>query len=257
MAVHWAGNDMLTDIELCHVYLRDYMALNRLSDEDEASIAIAKERAAQLLAQDPRNRVSFSVMIDDEEGVLASREDLDAIRKAIEAHGVTLDRIIYESELNRYGDVLIETLRSNVLAVDREHIYLNLSTEDRLLWADENLREMKSIKRIFLETILSPEPDCADDRGERHRSRFWVALRTQQSDGAFIYGCSLLTAVWYLHRLGVEGFCDEDGPQRADRVLNVIPLKYLKSEGIALDLVNLSSATRIRKIRRKIDYVFV
>ncbi len=257
MAVFWASNEMLTDIELCHVYLRDYMALKRLSEEDEASIAIAKERAAQILAQDPRNRVSFSVMIDDEEGILASREDLDAIRKAIEAHGITLGRIIFESELNRYGDVLIETLRPNVLAVDREHIYLNLSTEDRLLWADENLREMKSIKRIFLETVLSPEPESADDRGERHRSRFWVALRTQQSDGAFIYGCSLLTAVWYLHRLGVEGFCEEDGSPRADRVLNVIPLKYLKSEGVALDLVNLSSATRIRKIRRKVDYVFV
>lgn len=248
---------MHLDIELCHVYLREYMATRALADEDMASIALAKERGQAFLAADSRNRVSYSVMIDDEEGAVVDPDDLERIRSAIEAQGLAVDRIIFESQLDRYAETLIDSLRPNILTRDREHVYLNMATEDRLLWADENLREMKSIKRIFLETVLSPDPPSADDSGERHRSRFWVALKTEQPDGRPVYGCSLLTAIWYLHRLGVEGFGDDDSSSRADRVLNIIPMKYMKSEGIALDLINLSSATRIRKIRKKIDYVFV
>ena len=147
-------------------------------------------------------------------------------------------------------------MRPNVLTMDRDQLYLNITTDDRLLWAEENLRPMKSIKRIFLEAVLDAEEDGqGEETTDRHKSRYWVPMRTHTPTGD-VYSCSLLTAVWYLHRLGVEGFIDEN-IGRPRQLVNILPVKYLKSEGIALDIINLCKATRIRKARKKIHYIFL
>jgi hypothetical protein len=246
---------MLLDIELCHIYLRDFLS-NGLSPADVASIADARRRAELFVAGQCGNAVRFSVMVDDEEGAVDHSASLESIRDRIISLGITPSRLIYESSLIRYADALVESLRPNTVAIDGDHVYLNVATEDRLLWAEENLRETKSIKRLFLETIDEPGSVPPRAMAERNQARFWVPLRSGKAPSRTGYGCSLLTATWYLHRLGVEGFSDEAGP-RPDGLLNILPLKYMKNEGIALDILHLSATTRIRKARTRINYVYI
>lgn len=247
---------MLLDIEICHVYLREFLATGALADEDCETILRAKRAAADHLAASSANRVRFSVMVDDEEGEVAHPSHLDDIAAAIARHGITPDKLLYETVLGRYAEELIASLRPNVVMHDRDLAFLNVATEDRLLWAEENLRETKTVKRLFLESVLDTTTEMPAAQAEgRHRSKFWVPLR-ERGAGGFIYSCPLLTAVWYLHRLGVEGFVDHPA-ERPDALLNILPLKYLKTEGVALDIINLSAATRIRKARKRIDFVFL
>lgn len=246
---------MLLDIELCHVYLRDFLASRQLAKDDIDSIRRGQRRAEAFISMDGANRVRFSVMVDDEEGELSDEDHLDEIRELLAKHGISPDLLIYESWLSRFADELINNLRPNVVTKDQDCVFLNVATDDRLLWAEENLREMKSIKRIFLENVFNPEQDANTEEQDWDRSRFWVPLKIRNGEKTS-YSCSTLTAVWYLHRLGVAGFV-EQAIERPDELLNILPLKYLKTEGIAIDILNLSSATRIRKARKKIDYIFL
>ncbi len=245
---------MLIDIEPCHIYLRSFKEQGGLTEGDIVSIDRAQQREKDCVAN--KHGFQYSVMVDDEEGNYSHDQDLKLIGTAIEGQGVALARLVYESSLARFAETLLASMRPNALTSDQDHVYLNIATDDRLLWADENLRQIKSIKRIFLETVQNPDPISPQQDGDRHSSRFWIPLRSIDPTGARIYSCSLLTATWYLHRLGVEGFVDQAQP-RPNELLNILPRKYLKTEGIALDILNLSSRTRIRKARKKINYVFV
>lgn len=244
---------MIYDIELCHIYLRDYLSNRKLNKDEEVSIDRALRRSEFLQSQG--FKTTFSVMIDDEEGSLKEEGHLSEIKAELLAKGINVDTLIFESELDKYATPLIETIREHAVVKNNDEIFLNIATGDRLLWAQENLNEMKSIKRIFLETVQAQDEDENGDEIS-HRARFWVPLRERRMEGKHCYGCSLLTAVWYLHRLGVAGFC-ENGAQKADQLVNILPIKYLKSEGVAIDILNLSSKTRIRKARKKIDYIFI
>lgn len=73
--------------------------------------------------------------------------------------------------------------------------------------------------------------------------------------GSRPFGCSLLTAVWYLSRLGVDGFATSN--VRPNRLVNILPIKYLKSEGFTFDLLKISSAARVRKAAERIEYILL
>lgn len=241
------------DIELCHFYLGEL--LEGPPEIDTEFIERGVRRAAAYHASG--DSVRFSVLIDDlgepfTEG--QKEQGIQFVRETLASSGVSEAEIFLESQMEIGAAVLLETLRNNYILTVEGESYLTIVSNDPFLWAQETLESPKSLKKLFVERL----------RGDSHvplrpsQSQFLVPLYTP-SLVTRPYGCSLLTAVWYLFRLGVEGFELDRSPndEKPKRLVNILPVKYLKSEGFAMDIMRISSATRIRKATSRIEYILI
>jgi hypothetical protein len=241
------------DIELCHFYLGEL--LEGPLEVDSEFIQMGIQRAAIYRASG--ENVTFSILIDDlgEQFTLRQKQEgIEFIQDVLAKSGIGEARIYLESQLELRASALLETLRNNYILTVEGESYLTIVSNDPFLWAQETLEAPKSLKKLFVERL----------RGDPHaplrpsQSQFLVPLYTP-SISTRSYGCSLLTAVWYLFRLGVEGFELDSGPndEKARRLVNILPVKYLKSEGFAMDIMRISSAARIRRAAGRIEYILI
>jgi hypothetical protein len=239
----------LADIELGHFYLAQL-----LSERPDINLRYFERgvRRAQAMASTGWS-VCYSVLIDDL-GDAYSDEQKRIGRQAIDRFlgdfGIKDCTVALESEFEKTAPILLETLRQNyVLTVDGAS-YLTLISQDPFLWAQETLETPKSIKRMFLERLKGR----TEFQAFPSQSQFLVPIHNPRNP-LRPFGCSLLTAVWYLARLGIEGFATSDA--RPNRLVNILPIKYLKSEGFAFDLLKISSAARVRKAAERIEYILL
>jgi len=243
---------VLIDIELCHVYLRNFRETGALTDRDVESICRGKRHADAAIRRS--NRVRFSVMLDDGAGG-PTRGETKEIKRQIELHGVKLDQIVWESDLTQFAPSLIASLRSNYHSTLGDSDFLSIVTGDRYMWAEEEQPHARSIRDLFYDKLKGKKID--DHFLYNQCSKFRVPLRVPDLNGGRIYSCPLLTAVWYLSRLGVSGFVHTPGRPKADAIVNVLAIEYLKNEAMAYEIIRLSSATRIKKCAKKIEYIFI
>lgn len=243
----------IVDVELGHFYLPELLAEGPASGAGYVDRGL---RRADALRQAGAT-VRFSLLIDDL-GEEFSADDrargVDLLRAELGKRGLDHVMIVNESACHAAAPTLLETLRGKYLLSADNASYFTVVSQDPFLWAQETLESTRSIKQMFLSRLRGRESAVPPVT----QAQFLVPLHTP-GDVFRPYGCSLLTAVWYLARLGVEGFehGNEPSPERADRLVNVLPVKYLKSEGFALDLIRISSATRIRKAAKRIEYVLI
>jgi hypothetical protein len=241
------------DIELCHFYLGELLEAPLKLDTEFIERGIRRATAYQASGESVR----FSVLIDDLGEAFTGhqkQEGIQFVRDALETSGVSEAEIYLESQMEPGASALLETLRNNYILTVEGESYLTIVSNDPFLWAQETLESPKSLKKLFVERL----------RGDSHisvrpsQSQFLVPLYTPTLTTRR-YGCSLLTAVWYLFRLGVEGFeLDRSrNDEKPRRLVNILPVKYLKSEGFAMDIIRISSATRIRKAATRIEYILI
>jgi hypothetical protein len=240
----------LADIELGHFYLA-----HLLEGKQEINLKYFRRglRRAEAMKEDGWD-IQYSILVDDLGDVFSDQERAIAsgvIRSALAECNITDCKITMESEFKEKALILIAMLRENYLiTAEGGARYLALVTQDQFLWAQETLESPKSIKRIFLDRLGGQ----TEIPGVPSQSQFLVPIHDPK-DSLRPFGCSILTAVWYLVRLGVDGFSTLN--VRPDRLVNILPIKYLKSEGFAFDLLRISSAARVRKAAERIEYVLL
>jgi hypothetical protein len=239
----------LADIELGHFYLAQLLRERPDVNLKYFERGIRRAQAIESSGWD----VCYSILIDDL-GDTFSEEQKRVGRQVIARTVADFDigncTIALESEFEGIAPILLETLRNNyVLTVDGAS-YLTLVSQDPFLWAQETLETPKSIKRMFLERLKGQ----TEFQEAPSQSQFLVPIHNPR-DALRRFGCSLLTAVWYLSRLGVDGFATSS--VRPNRLVNILPIKYLKSEGFAFDLLKISSAARVRRAAERIEYILL
>ncbi len=241
------------DIELGHYYLADLLGITGDLDMRFIERGILRSKVhAQAGAT-----IKYSVLLDDlgqnysdEEKILGK----NFIEKALKERNIEPVKIVFESQMNTWAQSLLDTIRENYLLDANDSIYLNISSQDPFLWASETLETPRSGKQIFMERLSGK----LEAPSLPSQSQFLVPMYVK-SNIYRPFGCSLLTAVWYLHRLGVKGFSSSapNTNQKNISLLNILPIKYLKSEGFAIDILRLSSATRIKKATKRIEYIVI
>lgn len=239
----------LADIELGHFYLAHLL---KESTEVDSRYFEAGIRRGQEI-QKGGWCVQYSILIDDlGEGFSKEQKEIGVsrIRELLEKFRIDVYKLALESEFLHFAPVLLETLRDNYVLTNDGTSYLTLVSQDPFLWAQETLETPKSIKRRFLEQLKAPTVF----QGIPSQSQFLVPIHDPRN-ASRPFGCSLLTAVWYLARLGIDGFAS--GEVRPSRLINILPIKYLKSEGFAFDLLKISSAARVRKAAERIEYILL
>ena len=249
---------MNIDIELGHYYIKE-LRIDSLFSHYARYIERGVNRA-QIYLQKGGATISYSILIDDMDIDVTNEEReqwLSWARDLLNTHKVGDCRIVFESWLYPLASIVMNNLRANYVFTDQECKYLSLVTQDPLLWAHETLVKPKPIKQAFLSRINDKSVNKFEKPGQ---SQFLIPLYTP-NNSLRPYGCSLLTAAWYLNRLGVDEFSIVESPlepdQVAKRIVNVLPVKFLKSEGFAIDILNLASSTRIRKAAKKIEYLVI
>lgn len=239
----------LADIELGHFYLPQL--LRAPPDVSQKYVDRGVRRA--LAMESEGWSVRYSILIDDLGDTFSAEQKktaTDVIKQILTDSGIDKCHISLESQFEDAAPVLLETLRNNyVLTVDGAS-YLTLVSQDPFLWAQETLETPKSIKRMFLEQLKGR----TEFQATPSQSQFLVPIYNPR-DTLRPFGCSLLTAVWYLARLGVDGFSKSD--VRPSRLVNILPIKYLKTEGFAFDVLKISSAARVRKAAERIEYILL
>lgn len=244
----------VVDIEVSHLYLRDFKESRTLAPPDLAAISAAKRTASEYAANGMDCR--FSLLIDDEEGAEGLEAEHQLIQQLYAAEGIQLQRIVNESSMVSFADNLISTIRPSYLAEMSDGIYLRYATGDRLLWAGENPALPRTVKQIFLDSVLADGEEI-DDEYEQSSARFWVPLKLRHHN-QWDFGCSLLTATWYLSRFGVDGFVENaEIPTRPKQLVNILSMNYLKSEAYATEILKLSGRKAVKKCAKNISYIFV
>jgi hypothetical protein len=239
----------LADIELGHFYLPQLLNERPQINRSYFERGIRRARAIESDGW----KVQYSILIDDLGDAFSDQQKktgFEIISHALYDFGIVNCQLAMESQFIERAPILLETLRNNyILTVDGAS-YLTLVSQDPFLWAQETLETPKSIKRMFLEQLKGK----TDFQATPSQSQFLVPIHNPK-DVFRPFGCSLLTAVWYLARLGVDGFSTSD--IRPNRLINILPIKYLKSEGFAFDLLKISSAARVRKAAERIEYILL
>lgn len=249
---------MKVDIEVCHIYLKDFLQspTPELSQEEIRSVKFALD--VEKLYHSKGYEVTFSMMVDDSD-VISSPTNISQIKTLVEENGIKLNHIIYESKLNQFGNAFINSINKSFITKNEGNTFLNISTFDRFLWAEENLATQKSVKKIFLESIENSEENTFDTQQATtsHSSRFWIPLKLNKQNTAY-YTCPTLTAIWYLHRLKINEFTlYESDNEKPDFIISILPKQYLKSEAIAIELLRLSKIKRVSKSRKRIEYIMI
>lgn len=245
---------MLVDIEIGHPYLASDWDVEHYWNNSQEFIRRSLNIANYFKEQS--NDVVFHILIDDQDVDIDGSYKAELIRKISDLSrrdGIENINISFESSFSVFGDLLISLLREKYLVQHGSNIYLGINTGDPFLWADPGLARTRSIK----EAILDELNDVSEGYISKNRSQFLVPLKEPQAKRRK-YGCSLLTSIWYLNRLGVEGFrLPSDIYPPADRIENVLPIKYIKSDSIAVELLRLSNAARVRKSIDRMSTTFV
>ena len=240
------------DIEIGHPYLNDEFSVKSYFDEQGRFIERALKRRVHHLKSNAA--VTFSLLIDDLDVEIGENEKkaiINDIRELLYGKNIEHVNIQYESNLFPYAENLISTIREKYIQDFDKSQFLAITTEDPFLWAGGNFARPRTVKEAFFNKLSGNSNTYAPP----NQSQFLVPL--WQPNAKFReFGCSLLTAVWYLRRLCVDGYCEKQilNPQ-ISKLENILPQKYLKSEGFAIEIMRLSRSARVRKAAKKIEYI--
>lgn len=261
-------------IEYAHIY-SDQLKANQMMDEHIKSI----ERTKQIigLLNSLGKSYSLSVLIDNyNEGEFENEEvDFDVIYSELDKYGLPPDHIMCESNLTHTADLLIDNISNRYLKAEGTNkIVFTPTSNYSSRWAPSNndysfRRQFWDYSQGKIDDISSMkilERSAASIDRESFLSKSEIVLKYvyDQNTNKTYYTCPLLTACWHLTRLGVNQFdvnaskikSFTSKPFFADKLITVLPSKYLKVEGTAMEIISLAKKKSIKKSKKNIEYVF-
>jgi len=173
-----------------------------------------------------------------------------------------------ESEMARFAEHFLEFLPKRLVTTSENHmIFHSIGNDVNLFNMSLPARRYKS---QFMERALAKTREK-----EESKRRHTITLRQQRchSDSAVVlsqatestwrFSCPLLTACWYLCRLGVPEFTPQFAYERegaqpfvGERIITVLPTSFLKVESTAVELISLSRTKTFSKRGKQIEYYF-
>lgn len=191
--------------------------------------------------------IRYSLLVDDLDTEISDNirsKILLSLTSRLEAEGFLGVSVEFESTLESCANKLIETLNEDHVLQINNRKYLCNRAFNMSYWNNDNLVGT-------LSEFYDPKHDP-----EVHSNPQFIVPLNEPSAKHRKYGCSLLTAVWYLRRLGVVGFNEKlDRGINVKKLVNILPQKFLRSEAFALDILMLSKPRRVRNASKKIEYV--
>lgn len=250
------------NVEYAHLYSADVSGDLAFLDENI-------ERTRSIIDRLSHYGISYclSVLIDDYSEAFGY-VDPESIITVLSDRGLTPDYVVMESEMAHHADYFIKFLPKKYLIEDDNQVVFQSASNDSNF---PSLRApARRYKSIFMEKAHTEKGKW--DR-EEHRRRITLRQQRCQSDSSIVlchdtgsqvrYSCPLLTACWYMARLGVEPFTTPFAYRRkgcesfiGNRILTVLPIDFLKVESTAVELISLSRTKPISKRKKQIEYHF-
>ena len=247
------------NIEFAHVYSAESIAI--VSTEQQEGV----RRTRQIIQELSQQGTSFalSLLVDDYN---RSRPfDPGAAAYALDKAGLSPQFIMPESALVQVADSLIHMLPAKFLYETDDGLFLSTRSRDPLLWVSST----ESPERDFLEIFLDRQAkdsqafSTSANKTSPFQTTSVLCLRYVER-GQVQYSCPLLTACWHLMRLGIPPFNSasdalfrvSDGSFFAERLITVLPSKYLKVEAAAMEIISLSKSKRVRRCKDLLEYLF-
>lgn len=254
-------------IEYAHIYGSELVSGNFVNEEHKQSIQETKRIVEELESRG--KTYSLCVLIDDYNE--PAEVDEQSINDQLKKSGLAPDYVVKESQMARGAEVLLNALPPKFKSVSEQEVGFVAETEDLYLWTSTNSSDTRSFKEILLQSVTGKQKQTSTDvektviKREGIKSKFEIALKYKDHKEVK-YSCPLMAASWHLSRLGVESFVGGlelvnsfSSPKRpfiGDRLLTILPAKYLKVEGTALEIISLVKTKTISKMRKRMEYVF-
>lgn len=252
------------NIEYAHLYADDERV--SIGKEQEKSIELTEEVIEKL--ERKGKTYSLNLLIDNYNGNV-DRVDEDHLYSQLEEKGIAPDYIVYEADLVRAADSLIDKIRDSYIKRGENEISFTSSSDDFKLWeAEQDL----SFKERFFENQIESKDNIRDKRLNHTVARRDSNLTTAEIVLKYVsneadevrYTCPLLTACWHLARLGVDPFQEavddiksySSKPFFGKYLFTVLSSQYLKIEGTAMELISLASSKRIKENKERFKYRF-
>lgn len=249
------------NIEFAHLYGSNLQSYSYLKEN--------VYRTLQIVNQTTQNNFPFSlsVLIDDysmDTNHISPKE----LNELLTDFGLPPDYIVMESQMTKYADHFLKYLpKKYVVEKDSQFVFHSFGNDLNLYESPPPARRYKS---IFMEKVLDkpinkkkqiPKQTTTLKQERCHSDSAVVLAHT--IDSVKRYSCPLLTACWYLCRLGVSGFMPEFAyvrkgapPFVAERLITVLSTDFLKVESTAFELLGLSKTKTFKKRRKQVEYYF-
>lgn len=255
------------NIELAHMYPTRQDVRGMLTDEQRRSIDLTQE-IIERLGEDATG-ATLCVLIDDYSAPCAV--DPARLRDEILSHGLSVDFIVNESRIAHFVDCFIERLPRRLILVDGGNTIFSTKTNSFLLWETTAGGKRRDFLETFVQHTLGddkrlrlPHASMASHGGSSHSYSSSATLKSCDLHGGGKYSCAVLTACWHMARLGVPPFSAlaneatafSDKPFPGERIVTLLPVKYLKVEALAWELIASANTKVISKKKKMMEYRF-
>ena len=250
------------NIEYAHLY-----AANLERDIKSLENGVQKAREIIDLADRQRLTHSSTVLVDDY-SIGSTEVDIKKILLILESLRLAPDYVVLESEMVANVTYFLQFLPQKNLIRETDRVVYHSAGLDANL--EQTALPARRYKSIFMERAKRSGGSENQMTGrqvlslQQHRIHSESSIVLAVGEGASVrYSCPLLTACWYLIRLGVEPFYSPILYRRRNapsfvgrRLVTVLPLDYLKVEATAVELLSLSKTKAISKCKKRISYFF-
>ncbi|MBU2523415.1 MAG: hypothetical protein KKE23_03955 [Nanoarchaeota archaeon] len=252
------------NIEYAHIYADQFAQGEEFGEEHLKSIELTKDLVKRLETEG--KTYCLCVLIDNYNAQFSLNQE--QIFNELGGLGLSPDFIVEESlfaknEISEktLAQHLIESLSDKYVKKAKEKTALAIQSNNILGWANSN---KKGFKEMFVEAVEKGEnalEDLEDKSGYNFSSQTVLQYQEEQNT---MYTCPLLTACWHLTRLGVKPFDKaakhisvySGKPFFGEKLITVLPSKYIKIEGMAMEIVSLAKSKTIKKKKNKMEYLF-
>lgn len=249
------------NIEFAHLYDSSLEDPDHLKKDVQLTIQIVDRISRAGMSS------SLNVLIDDY-SVASNYVDPGELVNTLKELGLPPDYVVMESEMTQLAERFLEFLPERLITTSEDHTIFHSIGNDVNL--DAGPAPARRYKSQFMERAMAKTGES-----EKKKRGHATMLRQQRchSDSAVVlshtteskrrFSCPLLTACWYLCRLGVPQFTPRFAYEReganpfvGGRIITVLPTSFLKVESTAVELISLSRTKTISKRRKQIEYYF-
>ena len=247
------------NVEFCHIYSDEVASL---SEKQRINLLRTKAVIDNLVKSG--SSFCLTALIDNYSEGCNVDFDKRLFLQNLEEFDISPDFIVMEADLTFYAEKLIETISDKWIKKMNNQLrfisYLdNINLRDKQI--DINTNETEDYVLLFMKDKGLIQ---SLDNLETNFEIFSDINLKSVNNGEYKYSCTLLTACWHLFRLGIDNFTDSlssvvsysEKPFFGERSMTILPIKYLKIEANAYDILSFSKNNAIKKARKRIEYVF-
>ena len=221
---------------------------NQLSTKDSSNITRVLKYLEIL--DNYKYQYSLNILIDEYNRDL--KFNINDLYNVLADNYIKPHYIMKESKLTELSDIIIEeTINNNsqITLDENGNVVLQVISDDILQWnsMQEAPKEYKILEEMMKGDDYSKKVTPNLDSGKTYTAT--VFLKYRRGD-KYKYACPLLTASWYLMRLGVNSFDrmdllepisnNQNTAFHGKKLLNILSSRYLSVEATAWQIISLS-----------------